>query len=133
MSRVHQGTHSPGLIRPRANRVFAGVCAGLARHFSVSVYWVRIFFIFGFILQGPLALVLYVVSIFLMSSEPKGSSSIPPIPKMAEAPLNRPLSPDLEREMLCLEFEDIEARLRLIEDHVTSKEFVLRQKFKDLS
>ena len=57
-----------GLSRPRAGRILAGVCAGLARRFGMRPAVVRILFVVSLILPGPQALA-YVVLWVLMPSE----------------------------------------------------------------
>jgi phage shock protein C len=51
------------LIRPREGRIIAGVCAGLARRFDVSVLLIRILFVvFAVVGIGELVyLILWVV------------------------------------------------------------------------
>jgi phage shock protein C len=48
------------LSRPREGRMIAGVCAGLARRFGLSVGLVRLLFVLSVILPGSQVLV-YVV------------------------------------------------------------------------
>ncbi|HYN94396.1 MAG TPA: PspC domain-containing protein [Pilimelia sp.] len=45
------------LSRPRDNRWFAGVCAGLARRFGMSAGMVRLLFVLSCVLPGPQVLV----------------------------------------------------------------------------
>ena len=49
----------PRLVRPKEGRLIAGVAAGLANRFGVSVQTVRILFIVSMLLPGPQVL-LYV-------------------------------------------------------------------------
>lgn len=44
---------SPALVRPRGDRVVAGVCAGLARRFGTSSRTMRILFVVSCLLPGP--------------------------------------------------------------------------------
>jgi phage shock protein PspC (stress-responsive transcriptional regulator) len=57
-----------GLIRPRAGRVLAGVCAGLARRFGMRPTVVRVLFVLSLLLPGPQVL-LYIALWILMPSE----------------------------------------------------------------
>jgi len=57
-----------GLVRPRADRVLAGVCAGLARRFDTRPGVVRLLFILSVLLPGPQVL-LYIALWILMPSE----------------------------------------------------------------
>jgi phage shock protein PspC (stress-responsive transcriptional regulator) len=56
-----------GLVRPR-NRVIAGVCAGLANRFGISVGVMRLLFVVSVVLPGPQVLV-YIALWILMPSE----------------------------------------------------------------
>lgn len=54
---------TPLLVRPRDDKMIAGVCAGLARRFGVSTGLVRVLFVvFGLFGAGELAyIVLWIV------------------------------------------------------------------------
>lgn len=45
------------LVRPRDNRVIAGVCAGLARRFGWDPTVVRVLFVVSLLLPGPQVLI----------------------------------------------------------------------------
>jgi phage shock protein PspC (stress-responsive transcriptional regulator) len=62
-------TRSTGLVRPRNERMIAGVCAGLARRFGLSTTTVRVLFVLSLLLPGPQVLV-YLVLWVLMPDEP---------------------------------------------------------------
>ena len=57
--------------RPRQDRSLAGVCAGRARHFEVSVSLLRLAFVLGFIFSGGIFLLIYVVLWLIMPNEPE--------------------------------------------------------------
>ena len=57
-----------GLVRPRRGRWIAGVCAGLARRFGLSVTTVRLVFVVSILLPGP-QIVIYVLLWILIPSE----------------------------------------------------------------
>ena len=57
--------------RPRHDRSLAGVCAGLAQQFEVSVTLLRLAFVLGFIFSGGLFLLIYVVLWLIMPNEPE--------------------------------------------------------------
>jgi len=66
-----QTTTSPNrLSRPRDGRVFAGVCAGLARRFGKSPRTVRLLFILSCLLPGP-QIVVYLVLWAVMPTDPR--------------------------------------------------------------
>ncbi|HEY0697195.1 MAG TPA: PspC domain-containing protein [Micromonospora sp.] len=56
------------LVRPRDNRMIAGVCAGLARRFGMSAGMVRLLFLLSLLLPGTQVIV-YLVLWVLMPNE----------------------------------------------------------------
>jgi phage shock protein PspC (stress-responsive transcriptional regulator) len=56
------------LVRPRRGRIIAGVCAGLARRFSLSVTLVRAVFLLSVLLPGP-QVIIYVILWILIPAE----------------------------------------------------------------
>ena len=48
---------SAALVRPRNDRVIAGVCAGLGRRFGIDPKVVRIAFVLSMLLPGPQILI----------------------------------------------------------------------------
>lgn len=50
-------TSSRSLVRPRSDRMFAGVCAGLARRFDTTPTTMRVIFVVSCLLPGPQFLV----------------------------------------------------------------------------
>jgi phage shock protein C len=138
----HEATPQ-GLYRDVSRRVFTGVCAGLGQHFRVNPNWIRAGFIVGFIFVTPIPLIVYVIASFLM-------------PRYGESPrrwrgrrhrrnhgpqeyhdpdsnYNRYGSTRVRIEDVIAKFDEIENKVRSMEDVVTSKEFTLRQKFRDLN
>ena len=59
---------SKHLVRPRQGRIFAGVCAGLARRFGMTPWGVRALFIVSILLPGPQFLI-YLVLWLVVPSE----------------------------------------------------------------
>jgi phage shock protein PspC (stress-responsive transcriptional regulator) len=49
--------NSAPLVRPRTDRVIAGVCAGLARRFGMKPATMRLIFILSCLLPGPQVLI----------------------------------------------------------------------------
>lgn len=58
------------LIRPRAGRMVAGVCQGLANSYAWDVTWVRVITVLLTIFGGGIGLVAYVVFWIVMPEEP---------------------------------------------------------------
>ncbi|HEX6761100.1 MAG TPA: PspC domain-containing protein [Propionibacteriaceae bacterium] len=54
--------------RPRDDRMIAGVCSGIARHFNIDPTVVRIAFVASLLLPGPQILI-YLVAWLLMPDE----------------------------------------------------------------
>lgn len=57
------------LVRPRSDRMIAGVCSGIARRFGVSANMVRLIFVLSLLLPGP-QLIIYLAAWILMPQEP---------------------------------------------------------------
>jgi phage shock protein PspC (stress-responsive transcriptional regulator) len=58
-----------GLVRPRDDRMIAGVCSGIARRYGLSATTVRLLFVLSLILPGTQVLV-YLLLWLLMPDEP---------------------------------------------------------------
>jgi phage shock protein C len=59
------------LVRPRAGRKIAGVCAGMAEYFDVDVTVIRLIWVLAIILTIPLAIIGYIVAWIIVPEEPK--------------------------------------------------------------
>ncbi|ANS79462.1 hypothetical protein SGUI_2066 [Serinicoccus hydrothermalis] len=58
---------APALVRPRQDRVIAGVCAGLGRRFGMSPMLVRLLFVLSCLLPGPQVLAYLVLWVIMPS------------------------------------------------------------------
>jgi len=56
-------------VRKESGRMIAGVCAGLAERFAISVTVLRLAFVLGFLFSGGAAAILYVVLWVVMPLE----------------------------------------------------------------
>jgi phage shock protein PspC (stress-responsive transcriptional regulator) len=56
------------LVRPRDNRMIAGVCAGLARRFGMSAGMMRLIFVLSCLLPGP-QFIIYIALWIVMPNE----------------------------------------------------------------
>jgi phage shock protein PspC (stress-responsive transcriptional regulator) len=65
------GAVSEPWLRVREGRMIAGVCAGLAERFEVSVTVIRLGFVLAFLLGFGTSLLLYVVLWIVMPEEPE--------------------------------------------------------------
>nr|WP_164981647.1 PspC domain-containing protein [Silvibacterium dinghuense] len=70
------------LIRPRAGRMVAGVCQGLANNYGWDVVLVRVITVLLAVFGGGIGLVAYVIFWIVMPEEPlllpSGTSYVPP-------------------------------------------------------
>lgn len=118
--RKHDSFARSGIYRSRKGIVF-GVCKGLAEHFDFSVFWARaIAVIFLFVTGFWPAIGLYLIAALLMK----------PAPAI-------PIETDAEQEFydsythsrhqaahrLKRRYENLERRIRRMEDIVTAREF----------
>jgi phage shock protein PspC (stress-responsive transcriptional regulator) len=65
---VQKGHLEMSLSRPRDDRMIAGVCSGIARHFNLDPTIVRIAFVASLFLPGPQILI-YLIAWLLMPDE----------------------------------------------------------------
>ena len=59
------------LIRPRANRKVAGVCAGFAEYFDLDITLVRLVWLISVFLGACLGLIAYVIAWIVIPEEPR--------------------------------------------------------------
>lgn len=115
-----------GIYRAR-DGVFLGVCKGTAQYFDFSVFWVRMAFVAVFIFSGfwPAAGV-YLVAAFFMRPEP-----VRPVQSEDEQVFYNSYvhSPGSAARRLKKKFQDLDRRIRRMEDTVTGKEYEWERKF----
>jgi phage shock protein C len=108
-----------GLCRDPQNGRISGVCAGLGRYFRIRVGYVRLAFILGSVFGlFPAVVTGYVMLVLLM-----------PLPSVSGAAGNGGASP---AGGLRARFDSLDRRLSRMEEWVTSEDYRLRQKFRDL-
>lgn len=109
-----------GLYRSR-NGIILGVCRGIADYFDFSVFWARVITLVLLLFTGfwPIV-ILYFVAALLMKPEP-----VIPIETDEEQEFydsyvhsHRGATDRLKRR-----YENLERRIRRMEDHVTGREF----------
>ena len=125
MRRWRHRYHGP-LYRSR-DGVILGVCRGVADYFSLKVFWVRVIMLGLFLVSGIWPMVfIYLVASLLIKPEPI-----------------RPLETEDEREFydsytysraravgrLKRRYQNLERRIRRMEDTVTAREFDWERKF----
>ncbi|HBG18006.1 MAG TPA: envelope stress response membrane protein PspC [Desulfobulbaceae bacterium] len=115
-----------GIYRAR-DGVFLGVCKGVADYFDFSVFWVRIALVIMFICSGfwPV-LGIYLVAAFFMKPEP-----VRPIASEEEREFYHSYvnSPKSAAQRLKKKFQELDRRIRRMEDEVTGREYEWKRRF----
>lgn len=130
----HSISSSPNpkrFYRSRTDKVWAGVCGGLAERFGWEPILVRILFVLMTIFAlGPIAFIIYITIWMITPRTPLGGRAITP----EEDAFWRGVSdrPRATFGNLKYTFMDLDERLQNIERKVTSDEWRLRKEFRDL-
>jgi phage shock protein C len=111
--------------RSRTDKVFFGVCGGLGEHFNISSNWVRVGFILGSVFTSGVVPIVYLICIFAMPCANQES-------EVTFEETSRFRTPGDAFTHLESQFDTIEEKIRRLEDHVTSREYVLKRKFESL-
>ncbi len=69
MNDVQQGMARRGLVRPRRDRVIAGVCAGLGRRFGMGPWAARLLFVLVLMVLPGSQILIYPILWILMPNE----------------------------------------------------------------
>ncbi len=116
----------PGLVRDLDQAKVAGVCAGLGGYFGIKPKFVRLFFILSSVLGFFVpALAGYVILALIMPQAPSGFAYGGFDRQGHAAPLDG-------ASHLHEHFTKLDRRLANMEAWVTSDDYRLRQKFRDL-
>lgn len=116
-----------GIYRAR-NGVFLGVCKGIGEYFDLSVFWVRMALVVVFIFSGFWPVIgVYLVAAFFMKPKP-----IKPIKSEEEREFYDSYvnSPKTAAQRLKKKFEELERRIRSMEDKVTGREYEWERRFR---
>ena len=116
-----------GIYRAR-NGVFLGVCKGIADYFDLSVFWVRMAMVIVFIFSGFWPVIgIYLVAAFFMKPKP-----VKPIESEQEREFYDSYvhSPKTAAQRLKRKFEELERRIRNMEDKVTGREYEWERRFR---
>lgn len=133
---THDYTSSPNptsLKRSRVNRVWAGVCGGIAERFGWDPILVRLMVVLlTFFVFGPLMLMGYILAWMVIPSRRPGEDRS--FRNADEEAFWRGVSdrPQATFSNLKYTFMDLEDRLQTLERSVTSDEWRLRRQFRDL-
>jgi phage shock protein C len=115
-----------GIYRAR-NGVFLGVCKGLANYFDFSVFWVRMALVIIFIFSGFWPVIgVYLVAAFFMKPEPIRPIETEDERVFYDSYVNSPRS---AAQRLKKKFQDLDRRIRRMEDRVTNKEYDWERRF----
>jgi len=116
-----------GIYRAR-DGVFLGVCKGIAEYFDLSIFWVRMALVIVFIFSGFWPVIgVYLVAAFFMKPQP-----VKPIKSEGEREFYDSYvhSPKTAAQRLKKKFEDLERRIRNMEDKVTGREYEWERRFR---
>lgn len=116
-----------GIYRAR-NGVFLGVCKGIAEYFDLSIFWVRLALVIVFIFSGFWPVIgVYLVAAFFMKPKP-----VKPIESEEEREFYDSYvhSPKTAAQRLRKKYEDLERRIRGMEDKVTGREYEWERRFR---
>lgn len=126
-SREYRRDPSRGpLYRSRRGKIM-GVCRGLAEHFGISVFWLRFFTVLLAVFTGFWPVVfLYLIAGAFMKPEP-----VAPFEEEGEKQFYTEYtsSRTMAMDRLKRKFEDLDKRIRKMEDRVTSREFDWDRRF----
>lgn len=120
------GTGKNGIYRSR-HGVLLGVCRGVADYFDIKVFWVRAIMVVIFLLSGFWPVIgIYLVAALLMKPEPAQSFANEDERNFYDSYANSPRS---GAQRLKKKFNDLDRRIRRMEDSVTGREFEWERKF----
>ncbi len=115
-----------GLYRSR-HGVLLGVCRGVADYFDIKVLWVRIIMVVIFLLSGFWPVIgIYLVAALLMKPEPPQSFVNDDERNFYDSYANSPRS---AAQRLKKKFNDLDRRIRRMEDSVTGRDYEWERKF----
>lgn len=116
-----------GLYRNRANGWFGGVCAGIADHWEVPAWLVRLCAVFLFTATGTLAFWAYLAGWLLIAPAPNQWAE----QDAEDEPSDRPAPSQRLREARD-RLDSAMARVRTMEGYVTSRRYQLDREFSKL-
>lgn len=129
MRRYNDSINPHQLYRNPEKGLLAGVCAGIADYLGVSALGVRILFVIGFIFFNLVFFVGYIALIFLLKKRPEEIHLNEDEEVFWRGVASAPRSTLSE---LKFKFMNLNERLKRMETHVTSSEYDLEQKYKNL-
>jgi len=116
-----------GIYRAR-NGVFLGVCKGIAEYFDFSLFWVRMALVIIFIFSGFWPMIgVYLVAAFFMKPKPVKPIESEEEREFYDSYVN---SPKTAAQRLKKKFEELDRRIRNMEDKVTGREYEWERRFR---
>ncbi len=115
-----------GIYRAR-DGVFLGVCKGIADYFDFSIFWVRMVMVIVFVFSGFWPVIgVYLVAAFFMRPKP-----VKPIESEEERAFYDSYvnSPKSAAQRLKKKFEELDRRIRRMEDEVTGRDHEWERRF----
>lgn len=84
------------LVRTRNDRVFAGVCGGLARYFNIDSTIVRLVFVVAVLFGGVSPLIYVILWIIMPEENPAylGTNTPPQLTQQQQTPVSTPAQQD---------------------------------------
>jgi phage shock protein C len=115
-----------GIYRAR-DGVFLGVCKGVAEYFDFSVFWMRMALVIVFIFSGFWPVIgVYLVAAFFMKPKPVKPIESEEEREFYDSYVNSPKS---GAQRLKKKFEELDRRIRRMEDEVTGREHEWERRF----
>lgn len=116
-----------GIYRAR-DGVFLGVCKGIADYFDLSIFWIRMALVVVFIFSGFWPVIgVYLVAAFFMKPKPVKPIESEQEREFYDSYVN---SPKTAAQRLKRKFEELERRIRNMEDKVTGREYEWERRFR---
>jgi phage shock protein C len=116
----------PGIYRSR-NGVFLGVCKGVAEYFDFKVFWIRMAMVVVFIFSGFWPVIgVYLVAAFFMKPQPIIPLESEDERVFYDSYVNAPRS---AAQRMKRKFEELDRRIRKMEDEVTTREYDWERRF----
>ncbi len=121
-----QNNRRKGMYRSR-NGIILGVCKGIANYFDLSIFWIRAGAVIILLLSGLWPMVgIYLVAALLMKPEPMRPLEDENEREFYHSYVN---SPSSAAQRLKKKFQDLDRRIRRMEDTVTGREYEWERKF----
>ncbi len=127
---IGKGINPIRIYRDKHRAKIAGVCAGIARYLDIKVSMVRLAFIIGVFVFSPVIPIAYVILAFVLKPMPERLFKSPNEEHFWRSVMETPNRSVAE---LRGRFRALDRRLADIETRVTTPEYDLRQKFRDLN